>query len=611
MFIRKTISKSKNGEKYYTYRLVESVRIGEKVKQITVLNLGSEFSVPQKDWSVLSDRIAEILKGNNSLFKLDAKLELLAQKYASQIISAKLREEEVPIEPDYQEVDVNTIENSNPKTIGAENVLYETIKELKLESKLRELNFSNIQIKSFLGVVIAKACHPSSERSSLNWLCNTSGAGELYNCDYNKISSNNIYRISDLLLKHKNVLEEYLYQSQKKMFDYKETITLYDLTNTYFEGVAKNIKKAKRGRSKEKRSDAPIITLAVVLDSSGFVRKSEIYEGNISEPKTLEKMINTIGSNPKKDNNLLNQKPRSLIVMDAGIATEENILYLKDNGYGYVVVSRKKKKQFDDSKSVPVKINKDTGEIIVKVQKVENSETNEIELYCHSEPRAEKENAMRTRAETLFIEKLEDLKTGLNKPRKIKIYEKVIEKIGRIKEKYSSIAKNYNITVTKDPNSKYALSVSWKQKTDTENSLNGVYCLRTNNKILDEKTLWKTYTTLTDLESVFKSLKSELGLRPIYHQMQKRVDGHLFITLLSYSIIHTIRYKLKAKGVFYSWNTIRDILKKQVRVTTSLECKNGNILYVRKNTKKDERQKEIYNILNIKNPAGITTKTYL
>ncbi|MDQ7067708.1 MAG: transposase, partial [Sulfurimonas sp.] len=148
--------------------------------------------------------------------------------------------------------------------------------------------------------------------------------------------------------------------------------------------------------------------------------------------------------------------------------------------------------------------------------------------------------------------------------------DKVIETIGRLKEKYPSISQYYSTTVTKDPDSYNAIDITWSEKKtlDNKSAINGIYCLRTNNQTMDEKTLWKTYTTLTDLESVFKSLKSELGLRPIFHQTQTRVDGHLFITLLAYSIIHTIRYKLKQKGIHYSWDTIRHILRNQKRITT-------------------------------------------
>ncbi|MDQ7061904.1 MAG: transposase [Sulfurimonas sp.] len=189
----------------------------------------------------------------------------------------------------------------------------------------------------------------------------------------------------------------------------------------------------------------------------------------------------------------------------------------------------------------------------------------------------------------------------------------MIETIGRLKEKYPSISQYYSTTVTKDPDSDNAIDITWSEKKtlDNKSAINGIYCLRTNNQTMDEKTLWKTYTTLTDLESVFKSLKSELGLRPIFHQTQTRVDGHLFITLLAYSIIHTIRYKLKQKGIHYSWDTIRHILRNQKRITTSMKCKDGSTLYIRQSSELNEKQKEIYDALEIKYGAGDVTKTFI
>jgi transposase len=126
---------------------------------------------------------------------------------------------------------------------------------------------------------------------------------------------------------------------------------------------------------------------------------------------------------------------------------------------------------------------------------------------------------------------------------------------------------------------------------------------------MDEKTMWKTYTTLTDLEAVFRSLKSELGLRPIYHQKQSRVDAHLFVTLLAYSVVHTLRYRLKQNGIHYSWNTIREILSGRVRITTSMKCKEGSMLYIRQSSQPDERQKEIYDALGITHRAGRVVRT--
>ena len=347
-----------------------------------------------------------------------------------------------------------------------------------------------------------------------------------------------------------------------------------------------------------------------MLDSSGFVRKSEIFDGNISEPTTFKEMLDKLKV-PQKDTNLLNAH-KSLVIMDAGIASQENIDYLIANKYEYLVVSRKQNKQFDEAKSTPVKLDKDDN-AIVRAMKVVNEETKEIELFIHSVAREAKEEAMQTRVQILFIDKLQYLKDGLSLKRRTKDYTKVIETIGRLKQKYPLISQYYSTIVTKDPDSNNAIDITWSEKKtlDNKSAINGIYCLRTNNQTMDEKTLWITYTTLTDLESVFKSLKSELGLRPIFHQTQTRVDGHLFITLLAYSIIHTIRYKLKQKDIHYSWDTIRDILRNQKRITTSMKCKDNTTLYIRQSSELNDRQKEIYDALGIKYRAGDVTKTFI
>ena len=609
MYIIRTLSKSKKNstEKYYTYRLIESTRIGKKVKKITLLNLGSDFNVEQEDWAELSSRINDILNQTPRLFEIDKDLESLAQQYAMRIIASKAKI--VKSEEDkYKEIDVTTVKNSNPKQIGVEHIVHETIKKLELDSKLEDLGFTNIQVNSAIGTLVAKIAKPSSDIKTYNWLCSTSAINEILGCDFNQVSSNNIYRVADKLFSCKDELEVHLYNKQKEIFNYDETITLYDLTNTYFEGSAEDIERAKRGRSKEKRSDAPLVTLGVMLDSSGFVRKSEIFDGNIGEPTTFKGMLDKLKVN--KTQNILTWNS-SLVVMDAGIASQENIDYLVANGYEYIVVSRKKDKQFDESKSTPVKLDSKEN-MIVRAQKVINEESGEVELFVHSQARELKENAMQTRVQTIFLEKLQYLKDGLTIKRRTKKYEKVIESIGRLKQQYSAIAQYYNLSVTKDPNGDNAIDIIWKEKKslDNKSSINGVYCLRSNNTTMDEKTLWKTYTTLTDLEAVFKSLKSELGLRPIFHQTQSRVDGHLFITLLSYSIIHTIRYKLKQKGIHYSWNTIREILETRDMITTSMRCKDGSMLYIRQSVELNDRQKEIYNALEIGHQAGEVSRFY-
>ncbi len=193
----------------------------------------------------------------------------------------------------------------------------------------------------------------------------------------------------------------------------------------------------------------------------------------------------------------------------------------------------------------------------------------------------------------------------------MKKYDKVLVKIGRLRQDYSKVSSRYTITVEKDEKSGNASSIIWQQQPapDTTDTYPGVYCLRTSQTDWDESTLWNTYTMLTDLEAVFRSLKSELGLRPVHHQTTKRVSGHLFITVLAYHLVHVIRFKLKQKGIHSSWSSIRKTLSTQNRVTVSMQCKNGRTVHVRKSTRPEPDQQKIYTILGVKSHPGHAVKT--
>jgi transposase len=246
-----------------------------------------------------------------------------------------------------------------------------------------------------------------------------------------------------------------------------------------------------------------------------------------------------------------------------------------------------------------------------KAQKVFDEQRQETFLYCHSTSKQEKEQAIGNRFVQRFEEELQKLNNGLQKKRCLKKYDKVMEKLGRLKEKYSRVSRQYIVTVEKDKTSEKAKNISWKRQPaeNTTDTYPGVYCLRTSHKEWDESTLWQTYTMLTDLEAVFRSLKSELGLRPVYHQIADRVSGHLFITVLAYHLVQSIRFRLKQSKLYYSWSTIRKILYSQCRVTVTMHCRNGDTLHVRKSTRPEVKQQEIYSALEIKSHPGRTIKT--
>jgi len=599
MFIRRTTIKARqSGGAYYTYRLVENQRVADKVRQTTLLNLGRYFAVPESDWKALSARIEQLLTVQAGCFEqaLPASLERQAQNYAARIIAQ--RSDTGPFQgEDYQSVDLDGLELMRPRRVGVEQLAVYALERLQLVEKLAGLGFNRHQLGAALGNIVARMACPGSERATHQWLQQCSGLGELMGYSYEEMAAERLYTASDLLWKHKASLERYLYQQERALFGFEETITLYDLTNTFFEGRAAANPKAQYGRSKEKRSDCRLVTLGLVLDSSGFPRSSEIFAGNVNEGSTLEMLLNR-----------LQAKPGVLVVLDAGIASEENIQWLLAHDFRYLVVSRKRHREFDASQAVMVK---DTPDQQVRVQRVVNDATGEIELYCHSEAREQKEQAIQDRTGERFEQALQTLAGGLHKKRTTKRYDKVLERIGRLRQKYNRASPHYHITVTPDPDSANAKAITWKrvEKAQTQAAHPGVYCLRTCVTDWDEATLWKTYTMLTDLEGVFRSLKSELGLRPVYHHKEARVSGHIFITLLAYHLVQVIRSELKQQDIRDSWQTLRSTMSNQQRMTVVLPCKDGSTVHLRKTSRAEPGQQRIYDALGITAKPGTTQKT--
>ena len=598
MFIRcTTIKTSKSGETYKSFRLVESERVNGKVKQRTLINLGRYFDVPQPQWQALSNRIEQLLTGQRALLsvELESELEEMAQRYAAQVLASRstVIDEDIPFEA----VDIGSVELVRPRRVGVEALALHAVKQLSLDDKLHRLGFNQRQVAAALGNIIGRLAAPASELATHRWLQATSGLGELMGVNFEGMGRDSLYQASDLLWKHKEAIETHLYQQERDLFNFNESITLYDLTNTFFEGEAGTNPAASRGRSKEKRSDCPLVTLGLVLDGSGFPRKSQVFPGNASEPQTLQTMLTE-----------LEGRSGSTVILDAGIASEENIQYLIEHGYQYIVVSRKRKRDFDEDKASIVK---DIPGQTVKAQKVIVEETGEVELYCHSQRREKKEQAIQDSFAEKYETALHSLNNGLSKKGSTKKYTKVLERLGRLKEKYARAAQHYEVTVTPDDDEDKTLSIHWKrvEKNHSQATHPGVYCLRTNLTDWNEETLWHTYTMLTDLESVFRSLKSELGLRPVYHQKEKRVSGHIFITLMAYHLVQTLRYQIKAKGVHDSWQTIRRTMENQQRITVTLKREDGKTIHLRKATRAEPQQSIIYKMLGISTQPGGIKKT--
>jgi transposase len=599
MFIRRTQTRNSNsGEHYYTFRLVRSKRIGDKVKQLTLLNLGRHFDMDQPHWPDLCARIEELLTGQASLIPMELphNVERHAQRIAAQIVARQpaqpVTEHDTTPASDIQSVDVDSMTLVRPRSVGVEQAALWAMNQVNFHELLKGLGFTTPQRAAALGSIIGRMAVPGSELATWGWLTERSGLGELLDIDYEAMSLAQLYRISDRLFAARKTIEDTLFDRVSDLFGLSTTVTLYDLTNTYFEGEMASTPKAQRGHSKEKRSDCPLVTLGMVLDGSGFVRRSEVFPGNVSEGTTLATMLTGLSA-----------PSGALVVMDRGIATKENIQWLIDNGYRYLVVSRERNRCFDPERSITIK--NASGDQL-HLEKNLSEDGQEVRLYCHSERRAEKEQAINERFVKRFEQALKKIADGLGKPRTTKRIDKLWERIGRLKANSHGIGQHYNIELIADEKSEQAVELRWTRTPVDGSQLThpGVYCLRSSETDWNEEKLWRTYSMLTDLEAVFRSLKSELGMRPVYHHKQERVDGHLFITVLAYQFVQIIRNSLRTHNFNANWTSLRHSLSGQVRVTTVFNRPDGHTLHLRKATLPEGDHRRICNALGIETQPG-------
>ena len=606
MFIRQTRTNNKaTGESYFTHRLVRTERVGGKVRQITLLNLGRHFPIRQEDWPVLCRRLEEIIGGQAALISetVPEAIERAAQRYAGRLIEGMSQKATIApgtvtdtVRCDFQEVDVDSLQSSKPRSVGVEHLGLYALSELGFIEKLAECGINGVMRAAILGNVIGRIAKPASELATWNWLQKQSALGELIDFDFEAMPHTRMYQASDVLMKHRATLEDSLFSAARTLFSLDEMVTLYDLTNTYFEGDTLGNPQAKRGHSKEKRSDCPLVTLGLVLDGSGFVRRSQTFAGNVAECATLEVMLRD-----------LNAPQGALVIMDRGIATEANIAWLVEHRYRYLVVSRGGARQFEEARSICIETA--SGDPL-RIQKEISEDGGEIRLYCHSPGREQKERGMVERLAAGFEAGLQKMAEGLTKPRGEKRRDKLMERMGRLKQKSRGASQHYQIEWVTDECGQKVTQITWK-KVPIDGTIAthpGVYCLRSNETRWDDEKLWRTYTMLTDLESVFRSLKSELGLRPVYHSKEDRTDGHLFITVLAYQAVQVLRTKLKAAGMPQSWASLRETLSVQRRVTTSFQQRDGRTLHVRKSTLVEPDLRKIYQALEVSLAPGGTKK---
>ena len=615
MFIRQTKTKNaKTGEVYIKHALVESVRTASGPRQRTVMQLG-RLNIPRKSWPTLAAELERRIAGQGELDLRSIKCSEAVARAADQAMDkfsprVQRKAENIADEKtaDFATVDLNTATTSMSRSVGAEILVHDAWKLLEMPRILKDLGLDKAERSLAEAVVAARMIEPGSDLKAWHWIRNVSAIGELTEEPLEAAGRNRVYEIADRLCGLREQIETALRDGFGRLFPDEKKLFLFDLTNFYLEGQALGNSLAYHAKSKERRNDCRLVSLALAVDSRGFPLFSRVHPGNIGEPATLKEVLDAAG--------LLNGESlpgfhAPTVVMDRGIATSANIEMLKNNGLKYIVVergarSREYLEMFENAARDPgfTRIDRD-GQPPVFVKKIETQDSDTVEVLCVSEGKRQKERAMALRWEERACEDLLKLQKSI-RDGNIKNKEKIQRKIGRLDERYSGFSKRFDVTlIPETENAERIRDLTFKRKPvfdipdENENPLWGAYVMETPHTELEAEQIWKLYMTLTQVESAFRSLKTDLGTRPTFHQTAERTEAHLFVSVLAYGMLACIEHRLRQAGDHRQWRTVREQMSTHRRDTIILTDEQGNIHHIRQTGAPEPVHLDIYRKLGI------------
>lgn len=597
MFIRETTTANrKTGKVYVKHTLVQSVRTPAGSRQRTLMQLG-RLTIPKKSWPALAAELECRLAGQEELDLHRVKRSKAVLNAADKVmqefgVRAELKTDNVRRESkaEYVLTDLNTVTSSMSRSVGAELLVHDTWRYLELPKLLNQLGLNAGERSLAEAVVAARMINPASDLKTWEWIRNQSAIGELTEENLGNVGRNRVYAIADRLSELHEKIELHLRGRFQAMFPCEQQLYLFDLTNFYMEGQALGNSLAHHGKSKEKRSDCRLVSLALAVDSRGFPLFSRVYPGNISEPSTLEEIL--------KDAGLIGRQPSldlgtPTVVMDRGIATIKNIELLVENKISYILIERGARNKayldsFRNAEKDPTftQIKRDgQPDVFVKIVDGQREET--VDVLCVSTGKKQKERAMLRRWEERASEDLLKLQTSI-RAGNVKLFDKIQRRLGRLDERYSGFGKRFQVTlVPEKEDEKRIKDLIFEKKpffelpAEESNPLLGSYVIETPQRGMTAEEIWKLYMTLTRVEGAFRSMKTDLGTRPIHHQLAERTTAHLFVSVLAYSLLASIEFRLREAGDHRHWKTVCEQMSTHRRNTIILTDEKGIIHHIR------------------------------
>jgi transposase len=603
MYIRKSI-RSYKGTTYTNYVLVESIHTAKGPRQRTVCSLGDLSPRPGADWLKLARKIEDALIGQSDLLDAaDGEVTNIVRRVKARHESKTASVAEQTAAPraggGLIKVDSSRVSTERHREAGPVHVAYQFWLRLELDRILRECGLSETVCQLSCAMALNRLIAPCSEHAMPGWIRRTALA-DILGVDFEGLAEDPLYQVLDKLHPQRAAIEAALVVRERSLFKLDTTIYLYDLTSTYFEGLAMRNGKAKRGYSRDHRPDCKQVVVGLVVNRDGFPITHEIFAGNTQDRATLSTMLDRLAERIG-----LNQG--ATVVLDRGMAFDENIAELKARKLNYVVASRQPERDrwladFEDTDGfapvlrAPSPLNPAQKKTSIEVKaRVEDEQTY---VLCRSEQRIAKDRAIRDKHEQRLLADIDKLSRRIANKKLVK-HDKINQAIGRLKERYPRVARYYNLS--HDPQTASLTATFDPDKHAKAERLDGCYLLKTNRKDLSGDELWRIYVLLTRAEAAFRDMKSPLAERPIFHQLERRAEAHIFLCVLAYHLLIAIEKTLLDQGIHTSWSTVRDCLKTHQICTVVLPTNDGSTLRIRKAATPEPGVVDLYRSLGVPN----------
>jgi transposase len=520
MFLRPH-QRSKDGKDHTYWSLVETVRTANGPRQRTLCYLGELNGSAQARW----------LKS----------VEVFNEQGEAQQLKLFPSHVEVPDDdPQVARVLVNRVRLERTRQFGACLLGWELWKHLELDRFFAQAvddDPADVAWSRVAAVLaINRLCAPGSELAVEERWYPATALDDLLEIEEGKINDTRLYRCLDRILPHKTKLEQHLKQRYGELFGAEFDVLLYDLTSTYVEGTAEKNPLMARGYSRDHRPDCEQMVIALIVNSEGFPFSYETFDGNRADVSTMETILRMVERKYGK--------ARRIWVFDRGIVSEENLAAIRKRGGQYLVgTPRRQMKRFEAEllKEDWTQVRPD-----VEVKRVAIPQGNETYILCRTTGRKEKERAIRKRFYTRMEEDLKRLQTTIAAGR-LKDHNKMERRLGKIQARHAQVNDLFEVTLRDTP---AGIRLVWEMKAERKawrDLREGAYLLRTNLQADSAEEMWSKYMQLTEAEASFRALKSELSIRPLFHQKEPRVKAHVLVAFLGYALWVTLKHLLKRR----------------------------------------------------------------